>query len=527
MRDDHGQSINRLHRAETLVKTISEEEVDAGSGSGNLLMLRLQEVEESLRLSGARYRSIVESQVELVCRWMSDWALTFVNDAFCRFYQQPREELIGEKFGSMIHEQDVERVERCLAALGPEKPAVEIECREIAGEEIRWVNWSHRAVIDPEGGSVEFQSVGRDVTGRKTMEEELLKSRKKLRRRVAEGREKLRQAAEILQTIIEEIPVMIYFCDETGGISFVNRAWEQLTGWSLEEIRKMDGLPDGFPGSDSRRQVWNHRQESPNEWRDIKVRRRDGSYLDSAWSNVTLSDGSRIAIGIDISARKHAAMAVQQVSRRILEALENDRKAVAKELHDSIGASLAAIKFSLEARVECMDRNPDPDKMSFEQIIAHLVQTIKETKRISARLRPSALDELGLVAALDTHLREFCEFYPDIQLVRQIEIAEQEVPESLKIVLYRVLQEALNNVGKHSGAATANVKLVRAGGFLELAVKDDGCGFDPKDPLNETDPLRGYGLRGMRERVEICGGKFLIRSELGKGCTVFASLPVS
>ena len=89
------------------------------------------------------------------------------------------------------------------------------------------------------------------------------------------------------------------------------------------------------------------------------------------------------------------------------------------------------------------------------------------------------------------------------------------------------LPKALNNVGKHSGAATVNVKLVSAGGFMELTVKDDGCGFDPNSPRNETDPLRGYGLRSMRERVEICGGTFRIRSGVGKGCCVSVALPLS
>jgi PAS domain S-box-containing protein len=527
MPQDDKQPTERLYLAQTLLKAVSEEEVDAVIRNKHLIMLRLREVEERLRLSEARYRSIVESQDELVCRWMPDRTLTFVNDAFCRFYQQPREELIGKTFAFMIHERDVERVGRHLAELGPEKLAEEIECREISGEDVRWVNWSNRAVVDPQGRIVEFQSVGRDVSGRKNMEEELLKSRKKLKRRVAESREKLRHTAEVFQTILEEIPVLICLYDESGRISFVNRACEQLLGWSLEEARRTDLLAECFPDLEYRARIWDYMKEDTCEWRDVEIRRRDGSYLDSAWSNVRLPDGSRIGIGIDISRRKEAETAVQQMSRRTLEALENDRQAVAKELHDSIGASLAAIKFSLEARVESMGHNPDPDKMSFEQIIAHLVQTIKETKRISARLRPSALDDLGLVAALNAHIREFCEFYLDIQLILQIEIADQEVPEALKIVLYRVLQEALNNVGKHSRADTAQVKLVRAGDFIELTIEDDGCGFDPKNPLNETDPLRGYGLRSMRERVEICGGRFRIRSEVGRGCSIFVSLPLS
>jgi signal transduction histidine kinase len=216
---------------------------------------------------------------------------------------------------------------------------------------------------------------------------------------------------------------------------------------------------------------------------------------------------------------------LRDLSRKILDAQENERRLVAQEIHDSIGGSLAAIKFALEEKLDSMGKNPLPEVISLEKIISQVDETIKESRRISANLRPSLLDDLGLIATITWFCREFEKVYPDIQIDQQITVAEDEIPEMLKVVVYRVLQEALNNAAKHSEATRIRLKFGRHGNRIELSVADDGIGFDPEEKLTESKVVSGFGLPSMRDRTFLCEGRFEIISGKGKGTTVRISLP--
>jgi signal transduction histidine kinase len=112
-----------------------------------------------------------------------------------------------------------------------------------------------------------------------------------------------------------------------------------------------------------------------------------------------------------------------------------------------------------------------------------------------------------------------------LQIEQQLDIAEDEIPQKLKAVIYRVLQEAMNNVAKHSDATQVRLLLTAQENRIELSVTDNGCGFDPEEKLTETTVARGLGLSGMRDRTLLCDGKFEVVSEKGKGTTVHISLP--
>jgi signal transduction histidine kinase len=135
------------------------------------------------------------------------------------------------------------------------------------------------------------------------------------------------------------------------------------------------------------------------------------------------------------------------------------------------------------------------------------------------------LDDLGLMATIRWFCREFEKIHPDVQIDQQLAIEEDMTSESLKTVIYRVLQEALNNVVKHSNADSVRLSLAAHGDQIELTVEDDGCGFEVDAVLSSDDPLIGYGLCGMYDRANICGGACEISSSIGKGTTVRMSLP--
>ena len=219
---------------------------------------------------------------------------------------------------------------------------------------------------------------------------------------------------------------------------------------------------------------------------------------------------------------------IKQMAQHTIKAMENDRKAMSKDIHDSIGGSLAAIKLLLEKRISQMsasERSINLDLMPLEKIVTHLQTTINETRRISNQLRPLTLDDFGLKPALAETIKQFKEFYPGIEAVSQIEINCEHLPQEIQTVLYRVVQEALNNVGRHSSATVVQVKMINNQNHILLEIADNGRGFNTRKVLSGKDALFGFGIHGMRERVEICKGKFQISSEPDKGTSVDVSIP--
>ena len=219
---------------------------------------------------------------------------------------------------------------------------------------------------------------------------------------------------------------------------------------------------------------------------------------------------------------------IKQMAQHTIKAMENDRKAMSKDIHDSIGGSLAAIKMLLEQRISQMsasERSIPLDLMPLEKIVTHLQTAINEARRISNQLRPLTLDDFGLKPALAETIKQFKEFYPGIETVSQIKINCEHLPQEIQTVLYRVVQEALNNVGRHSSATAVQVKLINNQNHILLEIADNGRGFNTRKVLSGKDALIGFGIHSMRERVEICKGKFQIRSEPGKGTSVDVSIP--
>jgi signal transduction histidine kinase len=220
-------------------------------------------------------------------------------------------------------------------------------------------------------------------------------------------------------------------------------------------------------------------------------------------------------------------MRLRRMSRKIMESQENERKMVARKIHDSISGDLAAIKICLEEKLHREKKNLPDDTVSLEKIVTVINNTIQETRRISARLRPSMLDDLGLVSTMNWFCRKFRKYHPQIHIKQQVEIEEDEVPERLKVVIYRIMQEALQNVAKHSDADKVRIRLKRFGKELALSVEDNGCGLDFERIGIKPDPMSGYGLANMRDRAETCGGQLEIASKPGAGTAIRFVLPVS
>ena len=161
-----------------------------------------------------------------------------------------------------------------------------------------------------------------------------------------------------------------------------------------------------------------------------------------------------------------------------------------------------------------------------ETLIPLIQETIEEARRIQADLRPPLLDDLGIVATLSWFCRRFKTVYSGIEIEQAITVREEEIPDQLKIALFRIIQEAMNNIGKHAKADSVYLGLQKLDDAFELCIKDNGEGFDPESLSSRDISKKGLGLSSMKERIEFSGGIFSIDSAKGKGTVIRAVWPI-
>jgi signal transduction histidine kinase/HAMP domain-containing protein len=217
---------------------------------------------------------------------------------------------------------------------------------------------------------------------------------------------------------------------------------------------------------------------------------------------------------------------LRHLSSQLLKVQENERKRISRELHDSIGQSLTAIKFGLEnARSQVAQDTAEASVELLATLIPLVQQASEEVRRIHTDLRPSMLDDLGILTTINWLCREFQLIYTGIRIEKQVDIKENDVPESLKIIIFRILQEALNNVAKHSHADLVRLHFGKTRNTIRLAIRDNGRGFDMRGVLTTEVAEKGFGITSMKERAELSEGVFAIKSALGAGTVVDASWP--
>jgi signal transduction histidine kinase len=207
------------------------------------------------------------------------------------------------------------------------------------------------------------------------------------------------------------------------------------------------------------------------------------------------------------------------LSEQLIQAQERERRRIALELHDSVGQSLSAIKYTLERAIIMVQR---PNLGSPEGVLTLAVQRIHETadsiRAISMDLRPQMLDSLGAASATSWFCRGFAEVYPALTVRAEITAQNEEIPKRISTHVFRCVQELANNAAKHAQANTVWIQLRREGLVLTLEVRDDGVGM--ADEMRDPARLHGSGIRNLRERAEMTGGQFSMSSVVGGGTSV-------
>ena len=343
------------------------------------------------------------------------------------------------------------------------------------------------------------------------------------RRRNAEL--KLGKSEERFSKAFRQSPFAITIASDRDGCYIdVNETFETQTGWKRDEIiGRTPGEINLWVNPDQRTTFVRELVEKGNI-RDLEVllRRKDGEIRTSLGSAELIEvNGEPCALSVfaDITERKQAEEALVSLSGRLIEAQEEERKRIARELHDDYNQRLAMIAIDLEGLVG--NSSADDADERLHELFNRVSEVGADLHSLSHTLHSSTLQTLGLVAGV----RAFCEEFTQQQGI-QVEFACQNVPHDIPsdtaLCLFRIVQEALRNVKRHSGAKKAEVRLERLDGRLQLSVSDRGRGFDSNKPSTEC----GIGIHSMEERLRFLGGRLEIQSRPMEGTRIDAWLPL-
>lgn len=347
----------------------------------------------------------------------------------------------------------------------------------------------------------------------------------RLRKRKAEVA--LRENKERLEVMADAAPSLIWTSDKNGNVTYQNdRRLDFSTSSSdaaFGEKWKKYIHPDDLPGVlRANMRAFEKREGFSKEYR---LRRRDGEYrwmFDLAVPRIS-SDGTFsgfIGSVIDVTDQKVAQEALEKVSGKLIEAQEQERSRIARELHDDISQRLALLSLELERAHSGSDVSNSRREARIMDIRKHCSEIAADVQALSHQLHSSKLDYLGLVSAV----RGFCAEFSKLKSVN-VEFVDENVPNPLpkdvSLCLFRVAQEALHNALKHSGTTRFAVALRGTPGHVQLEVRDWGVGFNRGPSASQ-----GLGLVSMQERVNLVHGTFHIESTPTKGTVVFASVPV-
>lgn len=341
----------------------------------------------------------------------------------------------------------------------------------------------------------------------------------------------LQQSEERFRLLIETMDEGYAVTDRYGVLVFVNDCFARTLGYSPSDVighALLDFVEEAQ--RDSVTTSLGQCKESELLRCEASLLRADGSTLGARLSLRRVAAAEAGAAGIcavitDMSAEMKLAQALRDsqhelscLACQVLTAEENERKRIAADLHDGLGQSLSALKFGVEWAMSSLGGGAiDETRGMLQALVPKVQEALDEVRRMAMNLRPATLDDLGIIATLSWYAREFRTIYTPIEVDVDLRVAEADVPDALKVTIFRIVQEALNNVARHARATRVRLSFEKADGLLWLTVADDGVGFDPIRVASCEPCDRRHGYACLRDRIAFSGGTLAIEAAPGKG----------
>jgi PAS domain S-box-containing protein len=472
-----------------------------------LELKRRQRAKEALRNSEERFRQLAENigsvfHMTEIFDESVPGRILYVSPAYEKIWGASRESLYldARTWVESIHPRDRERIEAALPQIAKVKFDMEYRIvRPDAG--IRWIHDRIFPIYDEQGKLYRIAGIAEDITERKKAEENLARE------------------MSFSDTALDSLPGIFYLFDIRGRYLRWNKNFERVTGYTHDEIAEMHPL-DFITVKDRQLvagkigKVFTAGEAAV----EAELSSKDGRATAYFFTGRRIYfDGRPCIVGmaIDITERRQAEEAMQQLTGRLLQSQDEERRRIAAELHDSLGQSLAIIKNRV---MICLRAAFDEGRVreQLEEISATVTSAIDEVREITHNLRPYELDRLGLVAAIKSMIRKVSDsssirFHSDLEQVDGLLSKEAETS------VYRIVQEGLNNVIKHADATEARVTIKRDGPQVVVTVRDNGKGIIIHNKGGNGKNGSGFGLAGIAERARMLGGFQQLISEPGQG----------
>ncbi len=466
-------------------------------------MTPVYEAQRKISESEEKYRTLVEQAVDAIALYDFEGKILDVNTGSVQLLGYEKEELMRMQLSDILTEEEIKVKPVRYDVL--EQGESTVKQRSMRKKDGSVIQTEVRSQQLPDG---RFLSVIRDLTERLKAQQQIEKEK------------------ELSDSIISSLPGVFYFFDHTGKFLRWNKKFELVTGYTGEEISRMHPL-EFFEGEDKERistriaEVFEKGISDAEAYFITKTGEKIPYYFTGA-SIINEGILCLLGTGIDISDRKKAELeletsydAVRKLTEYLQNVREEERTHIAREIHDELGQQLTVLKMDVSWLNKKIISPDNAIREKMQELLIMLDETVRTVRRISSELRPSLLDDLGLTAALEWQLKEF-EKRSGIKTNFEAPEKEIRLPNNVKTAFFRIFQESLTNVARHSEAKTLLVSLGSRDNKFVLSIIDDGKGFD-KQKMAEK---RTLGILGMQERSSMIGGSYKITGQPGRGTTV-------
>jgi len=473
--------------------------------------MRRRKANIGLRESEARYRNVVDMQTELICRFLSDTTITFVNEAYCRYFGRSEEELIGTRFVLLIPESMRDSMLRYIESF-VENPRTETQEHPVIRPDgtCSWHQWTNTAISF--GDRIEMQGVGRDISARKLLEQQLMQSEREF------------------STLVENSPDVICRLHRDGRYIYASPNVTAVLGIGPEAFIGKTPSEVGLPDFDATEYESKCREAIDNKVGTVMERQYRGRHYRTRIIPEYSADGvveSVMTITDDFTERRRTEVELTKLATRLLTLQDEERRRIARELHDGAAQNVFAITMNLSRLQKAFNHRSTKMKNVLNDSQQLAEQSLVELRTLSYLLHPPVIDQTGLADALHWFARGFSErsgIYVDTTGVQEI----GRMAPDCERALYRIVQEALTNVRRHSGSDTACIFLEKTNGEARLQIQDHGRGMDAvacKECAEKSTEF-GVGITGMRQRLTQLGGRIEIEST-DQGTTITVVVPAA